>query len=79
MLCTDIYLFFRMANHVDCVPRYLKYVVDMGIYLYGPTYPSINVHSLLHIVDDYQVKKPFLVHLFSLITIDILIDHVKNL
>ena len=63
VLCTDIYLFFRLANHVDCVPRYLKYVVDMGIYLYGPTYPSINVHSLLHIVDDYQVKKPFLVHL----------------
>ncbi|XP_023343963.1 uncharacterized protein LOC111713343 [Eurytemora carolleeae] len=26
----------------------------MGMYIYGPTYPTINVHSLLHLIDDYK-------------------------
>ena len=46
---------FRLADQVDCVQEYLKFVVEKGIELYGPTYPTINVHTLLHLVDDYEV------------------------
>ena len=38
------------------VKEYMKYVVDMGVYLYGDTYPSINVHTLLHLEEDYEVS-----------------------
>lgn len=38
------------------VQDYLKYFVEYGIYLYGETFPSINVHSLLHLKDDYEVR-----------------------
>ena len=44
-----------LADQVDCVQEYMKFVFKKGIELYGPTYPAINVHRLLHLVDDYEV------------------------
>lgn len=48
--------FVRLANMLGDVSRYMEYVVSFGVYLYGDTYPSINVHTLLHLIEDYQVK-----------------------
>lgn len=46
---------FRLHEHVKDVESYLKYVVEQGLWIYGESYPSINVHSLLHLVEDYEV------------------------
>jgi len=50
------FIFLRLAHMIADVEDYLKYVVDMGVYLYGETYPSINVHTLLHLEEDYEVS-----------------------
>ena len=50
---------WRLKHLIVDIQDYLKYLMEYGIYLYGETFPSINVHSLLHLNDDYEVKIKF--------------------
>ncbi|XP_023347075.1 uncharacterized protein LOC111715909 [Eurytemora carolleeae] len=36
----------------------MKHVIDLGIHIYGETYLTINVYTLLHLVDNYKKWGP---------------------